>query len=69
MRKSVPFGRSSYLWGGRALDYGVRRRICNVERTLVDSVKMQSVPEDEQCEHFELDGVPLPAEYQEEMRQ
>jgi hypothetical protein len=30
---------------------------------------MQSVPEDEQCEHFKLDGVPSPAEYQEEMRQ
>jgi hypothetical protein len=43
--------------------------MCKVERTLVDSVKMQSAPEDEQCEHFELDGVPSPAEYQEEVRQ
>ena len=37
-------------------------------RTLVDSVKMQSVPEDEQCAHFEPEGVPLPAEYQELVR-
>jgi hypothetical protein len=30
---------------------------------------MQSVPEDEQCEHLGLDGVPSPAECQEELRQ
>ena len=69
MRESVPFGRSSHLLGGRALDYGERDWICKVERTLVDSVKIQSVPEDEQCEHFKADAVPSPGEYQEDKGQ
>ena len=34
------------------------------EHTLVDSVKMQSLPEDKQCVHFAREVVPSPAGWQ-----
>lgn len=33
-----------------------------MKRTLGDSLKMQSLPDDKQCEHFEPKGFPSPAE-------